>query len=215
MALIIGAALSPLAIVAATPPAAAQSGPPAEAGRPVGAAEYARLTERYTTQALTADQVRAIGHKELDRILADVRGVMAGVGFEGTLEEFFDFLRTDDRFYYPDTDKGRAAYLADARRVFAKVEPRLSELVETPPDAAQSRGHAERGASRRRGDLHGGGRTLQFGRHAIGPDLPAPGDRLPRGRPRASSLCGHGSRRAAGRRAGAQRRLHRRLGPLR
>ena len=28
------------------------------------------------------------------------------VGFEGSLQEFFTYLREDDQFYYPSTDEG-------------------------------------------------------------------------------------------------------------
>ena len=48
-----------------------------------------------------------------------MRVIMAQVGFDGSLQEFFDFMRTDDQFYYPNTDEGRDAYLADATAMLA------------------------------------------------------------------------------------------------
>lgn len=114
--------------------ASAQQVPGASGDRiPVGAVEYARLTEQLTTLPLSPDEIRETAQRELDGALAGLGIVMEEVGFEGTTEEFFEFLRTDDRFYHPDTDEGRAAYLAEARRVAAEMAERLDELVEPPP----------------------------------------------------------------------------------
>ena len=100
------------------------------------AAEYARLTERYTTAAYTTDELRALGQSELERIGSELRAVMQEVGFDGSVEDFWNHLRTDDRFYYPDTADGRAAYLADAARIVAEIEARVGELVDLPPSSS-------------------------------------------------------------------------------
>jgi uncharacterized protein (DUF885 family) len=118
--------------VLAAGPVAAQDAAPGESIAAVGAEEYARLTELHTTLALTADDIRGIGRRELDRVLVEIQGEMDEVGFEGTTEEYFAFLRSDDRFYYPDTDEGRAAYLAEARRIAAEMGERLDALIEPP-----------------------------------------------------------------------------------
>lgn len=100
---------------------------------PAGAAGFAVAIEGNTTVALTPDEARDLGRRELDRILADVRGVMAETGFEGTTEAFFAFLRDDDRFYQPDTAEGRAAYLAEAQRILDEMQARAGELIDPPP----------------------------------------------------------------------------------
>ena len=46
--------------------------------------------------------------------------VMKQVGFEGDLAAFFDFMRTDAQFYYPDSEEGRAAWIADAEKHIAR-----------------------------------------------------------------------------------------------
>jgi uncharacterized protein (DUF885 family) len=43
------------------------------------------------------------------------------VGFRGSLQDFFQHVRTGDQFKYPNTDAGREQYLADARRFVEQV----------------------------------------------------------------------------------------------
>ena len=100
---------------------------------PVG--YYEHLVASSTTAALTAGEVRALGERELARIHQDLRGVMAALGQSGSMRHFFDYLRTDDRFFYPGTDEGREAYLSDTRRIVAEMQSRLDELVIDPPNA--------------------------------------------------------------------------------
>ena len=54
------------------------------------------------------------------------------VGFEGTLREFFSFLRDDPQFFFPTTDEGRAAYLQMSRDYLGAITeavPRYFGLV--------------------------------------------------------------------------------------
>jgi uncharacterized protein (DUF885 family) len=57
------------------------------------------------------------------------------VGFEGTLQEFFAFLREDPQFYFPDTDEGREGYLQAARDHIATISARLPDYFGTLPKA--------------------------------------------------------------------------------
>ena len=99
---------------------------------PEGEAYYAALLKNYTTTDLTADQIHRIGLENVARIHDEMRAIMDQVGFEGTLQEFFEFTRTDDRFYY-DT---REAYLADANAKIDAMEAKLPEFFATLPKAA-------------------------------------------------------------------------------
>ena len=96
---------------------------------PDGEGYYAALLANYTTTDLTADQIHAIGLREVDRIHDEMRGIMQQVGFEGSLQDFFEFTRTDDRFYY-DT---REEYLADAQAVIDAMERKLPEYFGVLP----------------------------------------------------------------------------------
>lgn len=102
---------------------------------PHGAAYYDDRLARYTTTTLGADAIHELGLREVARLHADMRQVMQRVGFEGDLKAFFDYVRDDDRFYYPDTEEGRAAYLAEATRVIDAMRARLPELFRTLPKA--------------------------------------------------------------------------------
>ncbi|MEM7518137.1 MAG: DUF885 domain-containing protein, partial [Planctomycetota bacterium] len=60
-----------------------------------GEAYYAALLRNYTTTDLTADEVHDIGLAEVARIQNEMRAIMEEVGHDGSLEEFFEFMRTD------------------------------------------------------------------------------------------------------------------------
>ena len=102
---------------------------------PDGGAYYDFLLENFTTTKLTAAEIHAIGLSEVARLQDEMRRVMREIGFEGNLQAFFDFMRTDDRFYYPDTPDGRAAWLADATRDLDAMRARLPQMFVTLPKA--------------------------------------------------------------------------------
>ncbi|MGS1015986.1 DUF885 domain-containing protein [Allosphingosinicella humi] len=98
-----------------------------------GAAQYAALLRYYTTTDMTPDQVHALGLSQVARIHDEMRGIMKTVGFTGTLQQFFEKMRTDPQFYEPNDDAGRKAYL-DATQAFNKeMEAKLSAYFGTTP----------------------------------------------------------------------------------
>lgn len=102
---------------------------------PDGAAYYDFLLENYTTTTLTATEIHEIGLREVARLHQDMRALMKRVGFEGDLPAFLEFMRTDPRFYYEDSDAGRAAWHADANRYIAGMRAKLPMLFITLPKA--------------------------------------------------------------------------------
>ncbi len=98
---------------------------------PEGAAYYEALLANYTTTDLTADQIHELGLENVARIHGEMRAIMAQVGFEGSLQDFFQFTRNDDRFFYTT----REDYLADANAVLRKMEARLPEYFGKLPKA--------------------------------------------------------------------------------
>jgi uncharacterized protein (DUF885 family) len=88
---------------------------------PDGAAYYADRLKSSTTTNLTADQIHALGLRQVAAIRQEMEAVQREVGFKGTLEQFFAHIRTDPQFKYPNTAEGRETYLADARAVIASV----------------------------------------------------------------------------------------------
>lgn len=102
---------------------------------PNGEAFYNNRLATYTTLPMTADDVHQLGLSEVQRILAEMDGIRTSVGFEGDLKAFFEFIRTDPQFYYPNTDEGREGYLTDTRAFLADIEEQLPNYFGTLPKA--------------------------------------------------------------------------------
>lgn len=102
---------------------------------PDGGEYYAYLLRGYTTTDMTPEEIHNLGLAEVDRIHGEMRDIMAEVGFEGSLQDFFEFMRTDEQFYYPNTDEGRAAYLADATTIIDNMREALPAFFNTFPQA--------------------------------------------------------------------------------
>ncbi len=100
---------------------------------PRGDEFYAQALKWTTTTELTADEIHELGLSEVARIHDEMRAIMELVGFEGDLQAFFEFMRTDSQFYYPNTDEGRAEYLAKATEIIDTMKARLPELFSTLP----------------------------------------------------------------------------------
>ncbi|MEM7665333.1 MAG: DUF885 domain-containing protein [Pseudomonadota bacterium] len=98
---------------------------------PEGEAYYAALLKSYTTTDLTADEIHDIGLREVERIHGEMRAIMDQVGFEGGLQDFFAFTRTDDRFFYTT----REDYLRDAQAKLDAMELKLPEFFGVLPKA--------------------------------------------------------------------------------
>ena len=96
---------------------------------------YAALLSNYTTTDLSADDVHQLGLIEVARIQEEMRDIMDTVGFDGDLQDFFTFMRTDPQFYYPNTPEAREAYLRLAESYVDAMHPLLPELFITMPKA--------------------------------------------------------------------------------
>ena len=103
---------------------------------PNGEAYYNARLQLSTTTDLTADQIHQIGLDEVARIQAEMEVIKAKVGFDGTLQDFFVFLKTDPRFQYPNTPEGKEQYLTDARGFIAQVMAVAPQWFSTLPKAA-------------------------------------------------------------------------------
>nr|WP_276508911.1 DUF885 domain-containing protein [Sphingomonas insulae] len=79
---------------------------------PNGAAFYADRLKSATTTDLTADQIHALGLRQVAAIRQEMEAIKREVGFTGTLEQFFDKVRTDPQFKYPNTAGGASSIWA-------------------------------------------------------------------------------------------------------
>lgn len=102
---------------------------------PDGADYYNQALAQTTTTDMTADEIHQLGLAEVERIHGEMRQIMEKVGFEGTLQEFFEFMRSDPQFYYSNDETGKKAYLNKAVAVVDEMKGELDKLFLTKPQA--------------------------------------------------------------------------------
>ncbi|WP_306253028.1 DUF885 family protein [Parvularcula sp. IMCC14364] len=102
---------------------------------PDGVAYYARRIEHWTTVSMDPEEIHQLGLEEVARIRAEMESIKNEVGFDGSLAEFFEFVRTDPNNYYPDTQEGRDQYLADATELIEEVYEKTDEYFNILPKA--------------------------------------------------------------------------------
>jgi len=102
---------------------------------PQGEAYYNQLLSFYTTTNLSAEEVHQIGLEEVERLMAEMAVVKEEVGFAGEMLEFLDFVSSDEKFYYSNTDEGRQAYLDDTNAYYEFIREKLPEYFGILPKA--------------------------------------------------------------------------------
>ena len=103
---------------------------------PDGEAFYNARLQLSTTTDLTADQIHETGLAEVARIQAEMEVIKTAVGFTGSLQDFFAFIKTDPRFQYPNTPEGKEQYLTDSRAFIAQVMADAPRYFHDLPEAA-------------------------------------------------------------------------------
>ncbi|MCB1099511.1 MAG: DUF885 domain-containing protein [Verrucomicrobiae bacterium] len=96
---------------------------------PNGKAMYAFFARSFTTTSMTPDEIHETGLAEVARIREQMEAVKTQVGFTGTLQEFFEHLRTDPKFYY----QSPAELLAGYESVSRKINPLMDKMFRTLP----------------------------------------------------------------------------------
>lgn len=102
---------------------------------PKGESYYNNRLKRITTTDLNANEIHEIGLSEVARIHGEMEAIKARVGFEGTLQDFFEFMRDDKQFYYPNTPEGKQQYLTEATGLIETMKGKLDDLFLTKPEA--------------------------------------------------------------------------------
>ena len=90
---------------------------------------YAQLIEQTTTLPLEADYIHDLGLSEVARIKGSLEALQAEVGFEGTLNEFFDYVRTDEKF----KPESREWLTQDFYRIGEIVDGKIGEYFSLLP----------------------------------------------------------------------------------
>ncbi len=93
-----------------------------------GAELYAQMIESTTTLPLEADYIHELGLSEVARIKSEMEKVQAEVGFEGTLNEFFDYVRTDPQFKPESREALTQSYYDIGKEVDQKIGEYFSLL---------------------------------------------------------------------------------------
>ena len=95
---------------------------------PNGDEWYAFRVRGTTTTDLSPAQIHQIGLDEVARIHGEIRKVMQQTGFQGSLQEFFEFMRTDKQFEFKSEDALLAAYRGLEAKVMKGVPAQFSLL---------------------------------------------------------------------------------------
>ncbi len=104
---------------------------------PDGKAYYNYLLRRHTTTEMTADEIHAVGVDEVERIQTEMLEIFATEGYDPSLgvKALFDQLATEERFYYPDTDEGRAQILEDYAAIIDEIDEGIASVFNIKPKA--------------------------------------------------------------------------------
>ena len=93
-----------------------------------GDALYAYQVQSTTTTTMTPEQIHQLGLSEVARITKEFEKVKAQMGFKGTLQQFFDYMRTSPKFQPKSKEELEKGFAAVKARVEAKV-PQYFSLV--------------------------------------------------------------------------------------
>lgn len=102
---------------------------------PNGAAFYKERLVASTTTDMTPEEIHEFGLSEVARIHGEMEKIKTAVGFDGTLQDFFKFMREDDSFFFPNTDEGRQAYIDEATAHLDFIKAKLPEFFGILPKA--------------------------------------------------------------------------------
>ena len=97
-------------------------------GLPNGEDWYRYLVRARTTTDLSPQEIHQIGLDEVARIHREMQGVMDEVEFDGDLEAFFEFLNSEDRFYFDRPEELIQGYRDMSDRI-ESLTPRLFSVM--------------------------------------------------------------------------------------
>lgn len=97
--------------------------------QPNGKAWYEYMVRVRTTTDMTPDEIHQVGLDEVARIHDEMRGVMEDVGFDGDLDEFFEYVMSDDQFFFDEPEELIQGY----RDMSADIEQKAKKLFDIEP----------------------------------------------------------------------------------
>ena len=97
---------------------------------PNGQDFYSACLAFHTTTSLTAEEIHAMGHKEVERIEEEMREIIKELGHDMSLKDFINKLREDKSNYFSSAEE----LLASGNDiVFNKIYPRLTQIFTAVP----------------------------------------------------------------------------------
>jgi len=109
---------------------------------------YKELLKHHTSTDLSAKEIHRLGLNEVSRLQKEMLVLGKTIlsqnksskdktleGIDTDLQKLFKHIKENKSLFYPETKKGKQAYLKDTNKILAKVRPRLSELFLTRPKA--------------------------------------------------------------------------------
>ena len=93
---------------------------------------YQQLIQSTTTLPLQADEIHQLGLSEVARIIAEMEKVRQEVGFKGSLQAFFDHLRTSPKYKMKSREALTQRYYEIGKAVDAKMPQYFSTMPRTP-----------------------------------------------------------------------------------
>ncbi|NQZ81259.1 MAG: DUF885 domain-containing protein [Colwellia sp.] len=105
-------------------------------GLPNGKAYYNARLKASTTTDLSAEEIHQTGLNEVARITQEMEAIKDRVGFEGSLKEFFTFIKTDKQFFFANDDSGRQGYITETEEYLAQITEQLPNFFGILPKSA-------------------------------------------------------------------------------
>ncbi|NMH59794.1 DUF885 domain-containing protein [Alteromonas ponticola] len=96
---------------------------------PDGEAFYQNRIKHYTTTDMSAKAIHELGLREVKRIRAEMQAIVDKLKFDGSIDEFIHFLRTDPQFYAESAEE----LLKEASFIAKKMDANLPQLFEYLP----------------------------------------------------------------------------------
>ena len=103
---------------------------------PDGERYYAHRLRTLTTTELSAEEIHAIGLREVERLQAEMKRILKAEGY--ATDDFaatMAALNKEPRFLYPDTDEGRESILRDYQAIIDEIDAGMDSLFSLRPEA--------------------------------------------------------------------------------
>ncbi len=96
---------------------------------PDGEEYYAQRVRYFTTLDITVDEIHQIGQREVKRIRSEMQQLIDELKFEGSFQDFIQFLRADPQFYATSAEQ----LLREAAWIAKKMDAKLPSLFKHLP----------------------------------------------------------------------------------